>query len=487
MLAVAVCACVHICAAQQIGGMPPTYSDVPYGPHERNVLDFWQADTDAPAPLAVYIHGGGFTKGSKRVKRDILKELLDAGISVAAIHYRFITTAPLPAAHHDATRALQFLRSKSDEWNIDKTRVGAFGSSAGAQLCMYLAFNDEAADPHNPDPVLRESSRLTCVAPMNGQTTFDFDMWMKWIPGYDKPHRDPTEYFGGTTRTTYLEKTPSVSALSLISADDPPIFMTYRMAPDDPVPNDPKKARGWKIHHVIFGVKLKEKAERLGVELDLMYPGADTAYDSVPHFLTEKLTEPDDEKGFSSLFNGKDLTGWVGVSEKYAVENGAIVCLGKGGKAKNLFTKDEFGDFVLRFEFKLTSGANNGLGIRAPLDGNAAYLGMELQILDDTAEKYRNLKPWQYHGSIYGVAPSATGHLKPVGEWNVQEVVARGSKITVRLNGTPIVNADIKKLSTDGTIDGRDHPGLDRKKGHIGFLGHGSRIEIRKLRIKSLD
>lgn len=190
------------------------------------------------------------------------------------------------------------------------------------------------------------------------------------------------------------------------------------------------------------------------------------------------------EPGFVSIFNGKDLTGWTGSVNGYAVENGAIVCLKR--KGGNLFTKKEYADFVLRFEFKLTAGANNGLGIRAPLKGNAAYVGMELQILDNTAKKYAKLKPYQYHGSIYGVVPAKRGYLKPVGEWNQQEVIAKGNHIKVILNGTTIVDADIKKASTPKTIDGAKHPGLKRKKGHIGFLGHGARVEFRNLRVKEL-
>lgn len=201
-------------------------------------------------------------------------------------------------------------------------------------------------------------------------------------------------------------------------------------------------------------------------------------------FLLPTATPAEKEEGFVSLFDGKSLDGWVGSTGGYAVEEGAIVCIpGKGG---NLFTEKEYGDFILRFEFKLTPGANNGLGIRAPLKGNAAYVGMELQVLDNTADKYKNLKPYQYHGSIYGVVPAKRGHLKPVGEWNKQEVICQGKQVKVILNGETIVDADIEKASTPKTLDGRDHPGLKRTKGHIGFLGHGSRVEFRKLRIKEL-
>jgi hypothetical protein len=189
-----------------------------------------------------------------------------------------------------------------------------------------------------------------------------------------------------------------------------------------------------------------------------------------------------DAEGFVALFNGKDLQGWMGDTKGYVAENGTLICK-PGGR---VLTAKEYSDFVLRFEFKLTPGSNNGLAIRAPLIGHTSYAGMELQILDDTAERYKNLKPYQYHGSIYGVVASKRGHQKPVGEWNFQEVIAKGRQITVKLNGVTIVDADLDEASTPKTADGRAHPGLKRTKGHIGFLGHGSRVEFRNIRIKEL-
>ena len=202
--------------------------------------------------------------------------------------------------------------------------------------------------------------------------------------------------------------------------------------------------------------------------------------------ITNKLTEPEEADGFKLLFNGKDLRGWQGNTKGYVVKDGTITVepeLGGG----NLYTAKEYGNFIVRFEFKLTPGANNGLGIRTPLNVNAAYEGMELQILDNTADKYKNLKPYQFHGSIYGVVPAKRGYLKPVGDWNYQEVIAKGKQITIKLNGTTIVDADIQKASTPETMDGKKHPGLKRDKGYIGFCGHGDKLAFRSLRIKSLD
>ncbi|MBN2317102.1 MAG: DUF1080 domain-containing protein [Sedimentisphaerales bacterium] len=192
--------------------------------------------------------------------------------------------------------------------------------------------------------------------------------------------------------------------------------------------------------------------------------------------------------GFKLMFNGKDLTGWEGNKKSYFVENETIVIDPKRSGNGDLFTANDYGDFIMRFEFRLTPGANNGLAIRTPFGGHAAYDGMELQILDHDSPRYKGwLKDYQHHGSIYGVVAAKTGALKPVGEWNCQEVTAKGKQITIKLNGTMIVDADLVEASTPKTKDGRDHPGLLREKGRIGFAGHGDRVEFRNLRIKSLD
>jgi len=197
-----------------------------------------------------------------------------------------------------------------------------------------------------------------------------------------------------------------------------------------------------------------------------------------------ELTEQEEAEGFKLLFNGEDLTGWQGNIKGYVAKDGMIVVEPKLGGG-NLYTAQEYGNFIMRFEFKLTPGANNGLGIRTPIKGDAAYQGMELQILDNTAEKYKNLRDYQYHGSIYGVVAAKRGYLKPVGEWNYQEVIANGKQITVKLNGTTIVDADIAKAGTPEVI--KRHPGLNRDKGYIAFCGHGSKLAFRNLRIKVLD
>jgi hypothetical protein len=204
-------------------------------------------------------------------------------------------------------------------------------------------------------------------------------------------------------------------------------------------------------------------------------------------FFCSSQSEAQVESGFTSLFNGENLDGWVGNKESYQVHDQMIVVDPKGGGGGNLLTAEEYSNFILRFEFQLTPGANNGLGIHAPLEGDAAYAGIELQILDNTADKYAALKPYQYHGSVYGVIPAKRGFLKPVGDWNEQEVIVEGSNIKVTLNGTVIVDGDYLEASKNGTMDGREHPGLQRSTGHIGFLGHGDKLSFRNIRIKILD
>jgi hypothetical protein len=193
------------------------------------------------------------------------------------------------------------------------------------------------------------------------------------------------------------------------------------------------------------------------------------------------------EEGFVALFDGRSLEGWQGGKDGYEVKEGAIVSKPRG--SGNLYTNNEYGDFHLKFEFKLTSGANNGIGIRQPLGpaGDPAYVGIEIQVLDDTSEKYQGkIKDYQHHGSVYGVVAAKQGHLKPVGEWNSEEIIAKGKRITVILNGETIVDADVEKANTPKTIDGREHPGLARDKGYICFCGHGAEVHFRNLRIKEL-
>ena len=217
---------------------------------------------------------------------------------------------------------------------------------------------------------------------------------------------------------------------------------------------------------------------------------------SAPHVVAAPetpATKPYAEEGFKSIFNGKNLNGWVygtknngmkqGVGYQIDPDQGIVYSTVHDGG--NLYTEKEYANFVLRFDFKLTENANNGIGIRAPLEGDSAYTGMEIQVLDDSGPEYKNLRPEQYHGSIYDVFACKRGHQKPVGEWNYEEISANGRHITIKLNGTTIVDANLDDVKDEAKL--KKHPGLANVKGHIGFLGHGARVEFRNLRVKELE
>lgn len=188
--------------------------------------------------------------------------------------------------------------------------------------------------------------------------------------------------------------------------------------------------------------------------------------------------------GFESVFDGKDFTGWQGPVENYEVKDGALVC--KPGKGGTIFTKDEYGDFVARMEFKVPSGGNNGLAIRYPGKGDTAYVGMcELQVLDDNYDKVKGrIDPRQAHGSAYGMVAAARGFQRPVGEWNFQEVTVRGSKLKVELNGFVILDTDL--ATAKDFMANSAHPGKDRKSGYFGFAGHNDPVAFRNVSIKKL-
>ena len=193
-----------------------------------------------------------------------------------------------------------------------------------------------------------------------------------------------------------------------------------------------------------------------------------------------------DKDGSKSVFNGKDFEGWAGTVDNYEVVDGAIQC--KKGKGGTIHTKEEYGDFVVRLEFKVPPGGNNGLAIRYPGKGDTAYVGMcELQVLDDTAEKYAKLDARQYHGSAYGMVAAKRGAQKPVGEWNQQEVTVKGSTIKVVLNGQVILDADLSKEDPEKFMGKAKHPGLALTKGFFGFAGHGDAVAFRNISIKRLD
>ena len=199
-----------------------------------------------------------------------------------------------------------------------------------------------------------------------------------------------------------------------------------------------------------------------------------------------QLTAEEQKEGFKILFDGTNMFEWTGNLVDYTMEDGCIVLNPSRNFGGNLYTKNEYSNFIYRLEFQLTPAANNGIGIRTPLEGDVAYMGMEVQMLDDDHPVYANLDDYQYHGSVYGILTAKRGFLKPVGEWNYQEVIADGDNIKVTLNGEVIVDGNLREATKNGTADKAEHPGMYNKTGHIAFLGHGSVVKMRNIRIKEL-
>ncbi len=219
-------------ASAQPSKPKPDVENAQYGPHERNVLDLWQAKGKGPRPVVVFIHGGGFRAGSKeQLGAELLKRCLDAGISVAAINYRLTDVAPFPAAFLDSARAIQFLRYKAKEWNLDPKRVAATGSSAGAGTSLWIGFHDDMADPKSDDPIKRQSTRLTCMAVQGAQTTYDPRTIKKLIGGRAHEHPALLPFYGikadeiDTPKAYELYE--KASPITYLTKDDPPVFLFY--------------------------------------------------------------------------------------------------------------------------------------------------------------------------------------------------------------------------------------------------------------------
>jgi len=285
----------------------PTAADYRYGQDsERQCFDFFQAESDQPTPLMLFIHGGGWRGGDKSGygERDI-QPFLDAGISVARINYRFIPQAmeqrvepPVKAPLHDAARALQTIRSKAKEWNIDPTRVGATGGSAGACTSLWLALHDDLADATSRDPIARQSTRLTCAAVVGAQTSLDPKELREWIPnavygghafGFAAEGRSREEEFELLipNREKVLPWIKEYSPIELVTSDDPPIYLDYPRQAAPPEIGKPEKDP---THSAMYGVKLAEKLRDKGVEAVLAYPShEDAEYGSPTQFLMEKL------------------------------------------------------------------------------------------------------------------------------------------------------------------------------------------------------
>jgi arylformamidase len=273
--------------------IPATAANVSYGPHERNVLDFWKAAGDGLRPLLVFIHGGGWVGGDKGGSTARFKPYLDKGISCAAINYRLTATDPLPAPVHDAARAIQFIRSKAEEWNIDTNHIALTGGSAGACTSMWLLYHDDLADPNATDPVLKQSTRVCAAAVSAGQTSIDPKVIEPWLGEGVLKHRmiwmavgEPTMEAAMTNYDKHKALYTEFSPYNHVSENDPPLYMSY--GGDMTLPS---KEPGHGIHHPVYGVKLKEKADAAGLECHLEIPKVSKSekYANSQEFLMAKL------------------------------------------------------------------------------------------------------------------------------------------------------------------------------------------------------
>lgn len=281
---------------------PPTIADIPYGPHPKQVMDFYKAESDKPTPLVFYIHGGGWMAGSKRPVG--VTNYLKAGISVISIEYRFIPEAtadgvnpPVLGSMGDAARALQFVRSKAAEWNIDKTKIAATGGSAGACSSLWLAFHDDMADPKSKDPISHESTRLLCAAVSAPQTSLDPQQMKDWTPnsnygahafGIKGDPAKKTSSFAEflAQRDKIMPWIKEYSPYELVTSDDPPIYMNFSAPPA--IGQDQKDP----THSANFGVKLKEKLDSVHVPCELVYPDApNVTHKNIETYLIEKLKQ----------------------------------------------------------------------------------------------------------------------------------------------------------------------------------------------------
>lgn len=281
-------------SAQEV--IKPTHANVAYGPDARNVLDFWQADGQGPRPLLVHIHGGGWTGGDKALKAEFLKPYLEKGISVASINYRLTGEHPLPAPVHDAARAIQFLRSRAGEWKIDKQKIAATGTSAGACSSMWLLFHDDLANPKSDDPIEHQSTRLCAAAAIAGQTSIDPKQIESWLGPNVLQHRMPYMAVGQKAMADALTnydrhevQFKEFSPITHVDKNDPPLWMRY-----DEDGKLPCRDGGHGIHHPELGKRLLEKSKECGhtCYLVLKHEPSETRYPTAEAFLIALLLAP---------------------------------------------------------------------------------------------------------------------------------------------------------------------------------------------------
>ncbi|MFL3659041.1 MAG: family 16 glycoside hydrolase [Opitutales bacterium] len=486
----------------------PTLTEVAYGDHERHVLDFWKADSDRPTPVAFVIHGGGWNGGSKERLHRFAEPnaLLAAGISVVAINYRYVSQAveagiepPVKAPLHDAARALQFIRSKADDWGLDKRRIGAAGGSAGACSSLWLAFHDDLANPDSEDPVARESSRLWCAAVNGAQTSLDPKQMKTWTPN----SRYGGHAFGLKKFDSFLEGRDSVlpwiseySPYALVTKDDPPVYLNYSNLPE--LGQDQKDP----THSANFGLKLQEHCRETGVDTELVYPQAPgVKHASATDYLIATLTKDrvDAGKGFVSLFNGKDLTGWKGAPGLWKVEDGIVVgtCDGPGHLAHNTFLIWKEGtvrDFELRATIRLIGDNNSGIQYRSrvlPKVGPYAIAGYQCDAhpaIEHTGMTYEEKGRGIFGLNGKNVMLDRKGERwllsehEPVkadlSQWTEYSVEARGNHLIHRVNG---------KITSELIDHHKECRALDGLLAIQLHNGNPYRVEIKDLHLKVID
>lgn len=339
----------------------------------------------------------------------------------------------------------------------------------------------------------------------------DFEMYIDWMLDPAGPEADAGVYLRGTPQVQIWD-TARVNVGAQVGSGGLYNNQTNQSKPSKVADNKLGewnsfyiKMVGDRVTVVLNGVKVADDVilenywdRKLPIfpieQIELQAHGSKVSYRNI--YIKElerkepfKLSAEEAKEGFKILFDGTNMHEWTGNTIDYTLEDNCISMNPSKSFGGNLFTKKEYGNFVFRFDFQLTPGANNGVGIRTPMEGDPAYAGMEVQILDCEHPIYKDITPYQHHGSVYGILRTKADHqdiFKPMGEWNTEEIVADGDNIRVTVNGIVITEGNIREATKNGTPDKQNHPGLFNPKGHIGFLGHGSPIKFRNIRIKEL-
>lgn len=478
-------------AADEEAELKPTAANVSYGPDELNVIDFWKAEGEGPRPILIHIHGGGWTGGDKALKADAVKPFLEKGISYASINYRLTGKHPLPAPVHDAARAVQFIRSKAKEWNIDKTRVALTGGSAGACTSMWLLLHDDLADPKSHDPIARESTRVTAAAVAAGQTSIDPKVIEPWLGPNVLKHRMINMAVGEKTIEGALENYEKHKALFVefspythMSAGDPPLLMTY--GGDMTLPS---KDAGHGIHHPVYGVKLKEKADQVGVECHLLIPGHSKSekYPNPNAFLMEKLLGGEstaalpkaDKDGWISLFDGKTLAGWTetkfGGEGDVLLKDGAIVLTQGNDMTGVTITRKDLptSNYEIRVDARRVQGNDFFCGLTFPVKKDPCSL-----ILGGWGGGVCGLS------SIDGLDASenstSSGREFEKGKWYTIRLQVTDSMITAWIDSEKVLEQELegRRISIRSEVD------LSRP---LGFSTWRTTGELKNIRLKKLD